>query len=483
MSALSLYPAQSRPARVTVPPSSGRRRRGVVHILALALVWIGVASGAVVFTEPAPVDILTIGLIVVLPLIGLVAIKPGLVVMLSVWLAGAGAAFVASMFSNDVARSSIHSGISLYLYVATFVLAAFVARRPTAHTKLILHAYQWAALIAAGAGIVGYFGLLPGAEDLFTKFSRAAGTFKDPNVYGPFLVPAILLSLHQCLTRQASRTILPAAMLAILGLAILLSFSRGAWFNLAVAVAIYGYVMFVTTPTDRQRLKMVSLALLAASLVSLGIAAALHSDSVGRLLQERAQLSQSYDVGPEGRFGGQEKAKGLILDNPFGIGAGTFTEVYHHEDVHNVYLSMFLNAGWAGGLVFALMCLIITVFGLRHAFRRTATQALFVIGFAALVGNILEGFIIDIDHWRHFYLEMAIVWGLMLGDRRVASATTMAAIRHRPPRVLKPVAGPHSLRMPRIMGRAPVRLTGVPPALMCRPRTGSPRRPNRLAPG
>jgi hypothetical protein len=49
--------------------------RSATHRLALVLVWLTVASGAVVFTEPAPVDVLTVGLVVLLPVIGLVAIS------------------------------------------------------------------------------------------------------------------------------------------------------------------------------------------------------------------------------------------------------------------------------------------------------------------------------------------------------------------------------------------------------------------------
>ena len=412
----------------TFPIELAHAGRSVTHMVSLALVWVAVAAGAIVFTEPAPVDVLTIGLIVLLPLIGLVAIKPALVVLLSVWLAAAAAAFVASAFSNDIARSSIHSGISVYLYLATFVLAAFVANKPADHGRLILHAYQWAAFIAAVAGFAGYFDLLPGAAELFTKFGRAAGTFKDPNVYGPFLIPALLYGLHQCLTRPLHRTAVPATMVLFLGFAILLCFSRGAWFNLAVAVAIYGYCSFIGAGTDRQQLRMVGLGLAGAALLAGALVAATQIDAVGRLLEERAQLSQSYDEGPEGRFGGHEKAKRLILDNPLGIGAGTFTEVYHHEDVHNVYLSMFLNAGWLGGLLFILVCALSTLYGLRHAFKRTASQALFLIAYAAFVGNVVEGFVIDIDHWRHFYLEMALVWGMMLGDRR---GVTVQAVRRR----------------------------------------------------
>jgi hypothetical protein len=33
---------------------------------------------------------------------------------------------------------------------------------------------------------------------------------------------------------------------------------------------------------------------------------------------------------------------------------------------------------------------------------------------AAFFGMALEGAVIDTDHWRHFYLIMAMVWGMAL---------------------------------------------------------------------
>ena len=134
--------------------------------------------------------------------------------------------------------------------------------------------------------------------------------------------------------------------------------------------------------------------------------------------RERASLDQSYDEGPEGRFGGQQKAAGLILQNPLGLGAQQFVPQYHHEEPHNVYLTMFLNAGWLGGLLFLGLVGTTSVWGLRHAFVRCATQPLFLVVYACFVAHVLEGSIIDLDHWRHFYLLMALVWGLMLSGTR-----------------------------------------------------------------
>jgi O-antigen ligase len=426
--------------------------RSFVHSVSLVLVWLSVASGAIVLTEPAPVDLLTMALIVLLPIVGLVAIRPPLVVFLGVWLIAAAGAFISSISAFDVARASIHSVISVYLYSATFVFAAFIVKKPEAHVRLILNAYQWAAVIAAAAALMGYFGLFSGASELFTKFDRASGTFKDPNVFAPFLVPALIGALHQIVTRPLHRAIIPAVIWLFLALALFLSYSRGAWINFGIALAIYSYFSFILAPTNRQRLKMVALCLVGIFALVVALVAVLQNDSISRQFESRATVSQSYDEGPDGRFGGHQRARQAILDYPWGIGAGTFTETFHPEDVHHVYLSMFLNAGWIGGLVFALMTFVTCAFGLRHLFKRTLTRPLFLIAYAAFVATALEGFVIDIDHWRHFYLLMAVVWGLMIGDRAIIGRASQPS---RPPKIVRRI---HMLiiqpsRNPRIVGR------------------------------
>jgi hypothetical protein len=117
-------------------------------------------------------------------------------------------------------------------------------------------------------------------------------------------------------------------------------------------------------------------------------------------------------VGADGRFGGQQKAVQLILANPFGIGAGQFTSVYHHEEVHNVFLSVFLNNGWLGGLIYWLMVGLTLLIGLKQLLRATQTRPIFIIAYAAFVATAFEGVVIDSDHWRSFYFLMAMIWGL-----------------------------------------------------------------------
>jgi hypothetical protein len=392
--------------------------RSAAHRLALALVWLTVVAGAMVASEPAPVDVLTMGLVVLLPLIGLVTMSRPLIGLLGMMLVVAASAYLAAGTAVEIGKAVTHTSVSLYLYIATFVLAAFVAKRPEAHARLILDAYLWAASVAALAGIAGYFDLFPGAHESLTRYDRATGLFKDPNVFGPFLVPALVWAASRLAALPVRKGLVPLCVLLLVGLAMLLSFSRGAWFNLIAAFAVYGALYALTLRSARARLRFVALA--AAGLVAVAalIAVALQLDEVAKLYSERASLTQSYDEGPEGRFGGQLKAAGLALENPLGIGAQQFVPHYHHEEPHNVYVAMFLNAGWLGGLAFIALVASTALWGLRHAFVRCASQPLFLVVYASFLGHALEGFIIDLDHWRHFYLLLALCWGLMLGRDR-----------------------------------------------------------------
>ena len=380
-------------------------------------VFAAIAASGFVFSEPAPVDLVMLGLLLLLPFAGLQQLAPGMMFQALLWFGCGAGALLASSVSRDIGDSTRHTAISFYLYAAFLVLAAFVACRPERHARVILKAWVVAAMIAALAGLAGYFKLFPGAFDLFTRFGRAAGTFKDPNVLGPFLVPPLLYLLHRTLHREARWPLLDLAGISVLIAGVLLSFSRGAWFNLAVALLVWGALALVTLATPLARIRLLALGALGGALAVLALMALLQVDHVADLLAERSALTQGYDVGPQGRFGGQAKAIGLILANPLGLGAKQFAAHYHPEDVHNVYLSMFLNGGWLGGLLYIAAVLTTLVAGLAHVARGTRTRPLFLIAFAAFVANVLEGFVIDTDHWRHFYILLAVVWGLMAASQ------------------------------------------------------------------
>ncbi len=389
-----------------------RQVSGGIRRLVLLYVWITVASIGIVVSDPAPYDALMLGAALVLPVGGLAPFNRGIALYLLLWAAILAGGFVATAqaISLDVAAS--HMGITLYLALSSVVVAAFVAHRPAGNVRLIMSAYLVSALIAALAALIGYFSLFPGAFDLFTEYGRARGTFKDPNVLGAFLVPALIYAFNVAMTGRVARASLWMAGMGLLLFGTLLTFSRGAWINLAVALAAYAYLSFGTAATNRQRLKLV-VAMVLAGVMAVGVFLAAQTiPKVAELMSERAALEQSYDTGPEGRFGGQQKAAGLIATHPLGIGALEFHERYHHEDVHEVYLSMFLNAGWLGGTLYLAVVLLTIGLGLRQVVRDRGGDGVSVVLVAAFIGMAIEELVIDSDHWRHFYLVMAIVWGL-----------------------------------------------------------------------
>lgn len=399
-------------------PRAWSLRRSFAHRVSLFFVWLACASGFVVVTEPAPWDALTMGLLILLPVVGLVSIRPLLTLMLLLMMIAGAGALVGVTLAKDQPPAAIHTGVSVFLYLAAFLYAAFVAKRPSVHARVMLKGSLVGALLAATCGIIGYFDLLPGAAEKMTLYNRATGLFKDPNVYGPFLILGFVYAFHLLLTKPFFKAVLAAGAFAYLSLGLLLSFSRGAWTNAGIALIIYSVFYLINVGSNRARLKFIGT--FACGLVALGMvmAVALQFDKIANLLQERAALTQGYDEGPDGRFGGQQKAMRLIVNNPLGIGAQVFPYFYHHEEAHQVYLSMFMNAGWVGGIAFALLMFGSVFLGFFHGLKKVPSAAYFAIGYGTLVGHIGEGFLIDLDHWRHLYVALAIVWGLMAASAR-----------------------------------------------------------------
>lgn len=380
--------------------------------LAAVLVALALATSSIVFSEPAPADVLMMGVIAGIPVLGAAQFGQIAKLHLVLWLVVVALGLVGTAMSTIMPVAIIHQLVTLYLAIGAFVLAGYVSADPEPRFRLVIWFYVLGCVIACLAAFAGYFNLVPGTHELFTNYDRARGTFKDPNVFGAAMVPGLVLAVWMTLRDQARRLPVAGGIAAILALGLLISFSRGAWLSAAVSVAVLVWITLVMSRrrTDLQRFMMV-VALGSVAFAGI-VAAALQVEAVGNLMEQRANLDQSYDSGPEGRFGGQEKAKKLILENPFGIGTHTFRETYHHEEPHNVYLSMFLNAGWIGGLFYIISVVATLCVGLRGAFRATALQGPFLIASAAFTGLALEGLIIDSDHWRHFFIFMGLIWGL-----------------------------------------------------------------------
>jgi hypothetical protein len=156
----------------------------------------------------------------------------------------------------------------------------------------------------------------------------------------------------------------------------------------------------------------VTLAALAALL-----ALALSFDTIAAMFNERFHLINSYDVGEGGRFRLQELALAAMLQYPNGMGPFEFSRVYGLQQ-HNVYLQAFIVYGWIGGMSYLLILATTIMVGLRSVLARTPWQPYLIVAFGAFIGEVLEGFVIDTDHWRHFFLLLGMIWGLSAATYR-----------------------------------------------------------------
>ena len=170
-------------------------------------------------------------------------------------------------------------------------------------------------------------------------------------------------------------------------------------------------MMFWTGKNQTQRARIVLLTCLAAAGAVLLISILLSFDSVGNLLKERASLDQSYDTGRFGRFGRHILGAEMALDLPFGIGPLQFTR-YFPEDTHNSFLNAFMSGGWLAGVCYPALVLTTLVYGFRCLFVQVPWQRGYIAVFAAFLGALAESFIIDTDHWRHFFLLIGAMWGM-----------------------------------------------------------------------
>jgi hypothetical protein len=147
------------------------------------------------------------------------------------------------------------------------------------------------------------------------------------------------------------------------------------------------------------------------------IAVLLSFDSIGEMFKQRASFDQSYDEGRFGRFGRHILGADMALDLPFGIGPLQFHN-YFPEDTHNSYLNAFMSGGWIAGICYPALVFITVIMGFRHVFVRVPWQRAYLAIFAAFLGTVGENFVIDTDHWRHFWMMLGAMWGMFAAAQR-----------------------------------------------------------------
>ncbi len=143
------------------------------------------------------------------------------------------------------------------------------------------------------------------------------------------------------------------------------------------------------------------------------------------MFKQRASFDQSYDEGRFGRFGRHILGADMALDLPFGIGPLQFHN-YFPEDTHNSYLNAFMSGGWIAGICYPALVFVTVILGFRYVFTPVPWQRAYLAIFAAFLGTVGESFIIDTDHWRHFWMMLGAMWGMIAAAQRYRAAAGRA---------------------------------------------------------
>jgi O-antigen ligase len=379
---------------------------GFVGVVVLAVVrieaavFLGLALLGVVVVDPAPADFALLVVIAVsfatwrfranAPPVALVALGGFLALSL-----------LSAVEVVDHRAAALYLGISIYLTFAALWLSGFVDSRR--HARIVAAGYLTAAATAATLGVAAMVAPVPGKE-LFAASGRATGLFQDPNVFGPFLVPIALILLEDLLNPRLfrMRSLLKAAFVGLLALAVVLSYSRGAWLNLAFGIVVVLATLGLRRGGARHVFRIAVLGGLVAALVVVVLVA---TGSTGFLF-ERARY-QEYD---SGRFAGQVVGIESAEQYPLGIGPGQF-ESYASISAHSTYVRALAEQGLPGLILVSAFLLSTVAAAVGNAIAGRDTYG---IGSAALLGGLcgilVNSAVIDTLHWRHLWIVIALIW-------------------------------------------------------------------------
>lgn len=369
------------------------------------------ATSSYVSQEPAPCDL---AFVFFAPLFLLVGLYSLVWPMNPVMYFGGGIFFVMNLASMIMAHepwvSARYEIITVYLLLFWLLIVSLTAKLGPSVYRVINGGFQIAALITSIIGILAGLHLIPNWNDfmLTENGERIRSTFKDSNVLGPYLVAASAMLIADTVVAKRFK-LWQMTCLAIYALAILLTFSRGAYL---AAVVTFGTLFGLFWLLKKYR---PAIDWLLVRLLPVGLVICL----AGVVVLERINLTdffvnrfayQSYD---DERFENQQHILRTVGQMPIGIGPGGWNLHHYLHDVHSLFLRTWVEHGHLG--LIGLLCFLLAWFvdAWRGVFRAGPHQSIYIVCFSVVLGIMSNSFSIDTVHWRHLFLFLAIPVGLL----------------------------------------------------------------------
>ncbi len=350
--------------------------------------------------EPAPVDFMAVGLTGALALRGEIRkfVPPRTVVIaLAIFILSYAASVLTAQYQG---RALTYAGATMLVIAGGYVSFQLAAR----DVRIAERAYVLAGLLL---GVETIIALLPSpiAEPFRTQDRfRIYGLFKDPNVFGPFVAPAIaLLCARWPDLHWAPRW--GAILLALA--AVPASLARGAIIVLAVTLLVLGAVALYRR---WRAIAVYCFGLLGAG--ALGLLAFLVFSGSSLARDRLSTIFQNYDAV---RFDGQLAGLNWLKEHPIslGLGPGNYEYVLQLPS-HQTFLRMLVETGPLSLMAF-LVLLWMAIRLIRVPDRGTVAWV------AAFIGLTTYALLIDAVHWRHFWVVAAIALATAVRQTRAGN--------------------------------------------------------------
>jgi hypothetical protein len=374
-----------------------------------AAVWLMFAISFAVAFEPAPTDMIFAIVLILFAFLRVeaaVGVLPLLVILVLYNLGG----FLSYAHAPAQPKAMMFVVTSAYMAVSAVVLALYVAANPLKHIENIGKAWSIGAVFATVWALIDYF-QLPSPLPLQVLPGRATGLFKDPNVFSTYLIFPMIFMLQKLVLGSTKRPILVTLALGFTTIGLFLSFSRGAWANFVFATLMLVTFTFLLFDNEKTRTRLIIYVISGLIFATVAFIVLMSIPQIREMFTARFSLVQSYDAGETGRFGNQVRSIPELLRRPFGYGPLLFGVIYGQAP-HNTFVNAFSAYGWLGGITYFLLIISTLYIGVRTIFAKTPWQPLAIAVFCPLVAVIFQGVQIDTEHWRHFYWNLGMMWGL-----------------------------------------------------------------------
>ena len=377
--------------------------------------WLTMVLSSVVMIEPSPYEILLVSVTILGFFVYRLEIPRAMsapLLLLGVYLMSN---YVAATLVEDPMTSVKPLAIRTYLVVSWVFFSCIIAAAPSRIIDTVANGYMVSALIATAITYLAYNNIIFSSDLVFEYGgTRVKGTFKDPNVFGPFLVPVALFALARLDPQSLVKTTVYAGIFSAMLIGIVYSFSRGAWLNFVVALSLF--TLLRTATLNSQSLRRWSIPVIIMALLGVGIfALALSTSDSSKFISQRLQV-QEYDLDiKKGRFARQSLILSSIGEYPLGAGPGNIETA-----PHNIFLHITGEAGIIGGLAFILFVILSITKAYQYCFERSAFQPLYIAVFSVTIGTLIQSLFIDSTHWRHLYVLFSMLWGPLIAVPRQA---------------------------------------------------------------